>query len=186
MDSASGRISGLPALSGPDSQVLILGTMPGRESLLKGQYYANPRNDFWRLVFGIFGVQLPPGIIYSQRIEFLRERRLAVWDVLHSCERTGSGDEGILSPAANDFESFFQANPGVRCLCFNGKKARELFEEMVRPTLTRGMGLITLPSSSPAHAIAFGKKLENWTNMMAFLGPNPPLRVLRDSPPTKL
>ncbi|MCU0861570.1 MAG: DNA-deoxyinosine glycosylase [Methanomassiliicoccales archaeon] len=149
--------------------------MPGRESLLKGQYYANPRNDFWRLVYGVFDEQLTPGISYSQRIEFLMARRLAVWDVLQSCERSGSGDESITNPAVNDFESFLKANPGIRCVCFNGKKARALFEEMVRPSLTRRMGLITLPSSSPAHAIAFGKKLERWSIIKAFLGPDPPL-----------
>jgi hypoxanthine-DNA glycosylase len=92
---------GLPPIIGERSRILILGTLPGNESLRREQYYANSSNQLWKLLVAVYGEAI--GEDYSQRVEFLHRRRLALWDVLRSAERAGSSDRRIKNPVANDF-----------------------------------------------------------------------------------
>ncbi len=61
------------------SRILILGTLPGDESLRLGQYYSNPRNQFWRILAMSYDTSIPEA--YENRIRFLMSRGLALWDV---------------------------------------------------------------------------------------------------------
>lgn len=148
-----------PPVTTPQASILILGTMPGEKSLARQEYYANPRNQFWRVMEGLFGI--PASAPYAARLARLQENRIALWDVLHSCERLGSLDSAIQNAVPNDFDALLASTPGLRTIAFNGKKAAEWFEKWVSGD-TSGLHKLVLPSTSPAAAMAFEKKLAAW------------------------
>lgn len=155
-----------PPLARPDARLLILGSMPGRESLRQRRYYAFAHNQFWPIMGALFGAgaDLP----YARRVETLLARRVAVWDVLKSCERAGSLDGSIRADTerANDLARFLRAHPDIREIYFNGAKAERAFERHVRPrlgALAARLRFARLPSTSPAHAgLTRAGKLRAW------------------------
>src|SRR5690606_2712382 len=110
---------------------LILGTMPGRASLQAGQYYAHPRNYFWRFIETVLA--LPQQLTYYQRWAALRRHGIAVWDVLQSCVRSGSLDSSIIPATVmpNAFADFLQAHPAIEAIYFNGAIAEKLYRRHV-------------------------------------------------------
>ena len=148
-----------PPIIAPDARILILGTMPGEESLARQEYYANPRNQFWRIMQALF--EIPVTVPYPERISSLQRRRIALWDVLHSCERVGGLDSAIKNAIPNDFAGLLADNPALKAIAFNGKKAAEWFEKWARVDTT-GFQKLVLPSTSPAAALAFEKKVTAW------------------------
>jgi double-stranded uracil-DNA glycosylase len=162
-----------PPLSRGDARVLILGSMPGLESLRRREYYAHPQNQFWPIMGALFGAarELP----YAQRVDTLTRRGIAVWDVLKSCEREGSLDGSIKpeSERPNDFVRFLKMHPGIRAVFFNGGKAQSAFARHVRPrlgALAEQLTFVRLPSTSPAHAgLPRAAKLEAWKTVREFL-----------------
>ncbi|MCK9217634.1 MAG: DNA-deoxyinosine glycosylase [Firmicutes bacterium] len=145
-----------------DCKVLILGTMPGAMSLEKKQYYGNKRNQFWKIIYGLFNKEVEED--YEDRKRFLLNQQIAIWDVLKSCYREGSSDSKIINPIPNDFEAFFIEYPNIKKVYFNGKKAEEFFIKMAKGEkyLKEGLMFYRLPSTSPANAIRFKDKLEQW------------------------
>jgi TDG/mug DNA glycosylase family protein len=147
------------------SRVLILGSMPGKVSLLAGQYYAHPRNLFWRLMEELLAVD--GSAPYPKRIAQLLARGVGLWDVLKTCTRSSSLDSDIVpaSVVANDFAGLLEAYPKIRVVCFNGAKAAASFHRHVLPALGCRDEVVfhRLPSTSPANAsIPLTKKLEAW------------------------
>lgn len=151
-----------PPIAEPGASVLILGSMPGEKSLAARQYYAHPQNSFWRIMRELVG--LDPEAAYRQRLEALKSVRIALWDVLHSCQRKGSLDTAIRNAKPNDFAAFFRKHPGIRLVCFNGSKAEKCYLQLVLPSLAEpSPALARLPSSSPAHAgMSFQQKVAKW------------------------
>jgi hypoxanthine-DNA glycosylase len=160
------RVRGFAPIADASSQVLILGSMPGKASLLAGEYYAHPRNAFWKIMAALFEIDVAAP--YRRRVAALRERRIALWDVLASCTRATSLDSDIetSSIVVNDFTGFFRTHARIRSVCFNGAKAEQLYRRHVLPKLT-GAGELQyhrLPSSSPAHAaLSHAAKVEAWS-----------------------
>lgn len=156
------RIHSFQPIADSHARVLILGTVPSVLSLDKQQYYGNPRNQFWPIIYDLFNRQ--PDDDYASRTAFLLEKRIAIWDVLESCRRTGSSDAKITDPVPNDFETFFARHPNITTVFFNGSKAEELFHRLVAGKMQRrdGIAYDRLPSTSPAHAVPFEKKLQAW------------------------
>lgn len=151
------KIQSFPFSADRHSCVLILGSMPGIESLKQQQYYAHPRNLFWDFMGKLFGGgrDLP----YEKRLAVLRKHGVALWDVAHRCHRKGSLDSNMTDVEVNDFESLFKVAPQIHTIFFNGQKAAELFKRLVQPTLKRKLHLMKLPSTSPANAsVSFPKK----------------------------
>lgn len=146
------------------ARVLILGSMPGIESLRAGQYYAHPRNVFWRIMGDLVGAS--PELPYAARTRRLKKTGIAVWDVLAACAREGSLDAAIdpRSVIANDLVSFLARRPGIRHVFFNGATAEHCFRVHVQPGLDDGARELTrLPSTSPAHAArTYEDKLQAW------------------------
>ena len=143
----------------PDSRVLILGSMPGKISLEKGQYYAHPQNRFWDFIYSIFNT--PINSDYEAKKAFLKSRKIALWDVIKDCQRSGSSDSKIINPVINDFASLLAQYPYIKSILFNGKKAEKLFNQNLNNI--SGIELKTLPSSSPANArISRDQKLAEW------------------------
>jgi len=132
-------------------KVLMLGTMPSAESLKQSFYYAHPRNAFWPIMNSIF--DLPTNSV-EDKTELIKQAGLVLWDVLASCDRVGSLDSAIKNPQANDFTLFLSQYPTVKTICFNGKKAEQLFKRYVikEQSIPNDIEYIVLPSTSPANA----------------------------------
>jgi double-stranded uracil-DNA glycosylase len=140
------RKSGLPPVIDDDTEILILGTLPSDKSLAAGQYYANPGNDFWKLVEAALSqnlVDLP----YQHRIRCLKENRIELWDAYHSCVHPGSMDSHITEQEINDFAALKGLAPKLRLVCFNGGDAAAPEGSLVR----LGYQTCHLPSSSGAN-----------------------------------
>lgn len=158
---------GFVPVSAPDARVLVLGSLPSRLSIERGEYYGNPRNAFWRIMGELFDAG--PDWPYEKRVSQLTNNGIAVWDVLQSSHRPGSMDADIdeASSIANNFSAFFAAHSDLELVCFNGKKAAALFAKLVVPGLPvdfSHMAYVTLPSTSPAYAaMSFAAKLERWS-----------------------
>ena len=149
--------TGFPPIGDRRSVILILGSLPGDESIRAQEYYAHPRNQFWALI-GYASVLSD----YEDKKSFLLERRIALWDTLQRAERDGSLDTKIKNGTPNDFDTFFGMHPDITHIFFNGQAAQKLFlkyegiwADRIRCTL--------LPSSSPANAqLSFEQKKEAW------------------------
>lgn len=156
------RLVSFPPVADRHATLLILGSMPGIRSLEAQQYYAHPHNAFWKIMGKLTGAH--PALPYAQRLHALQQSHIALWDVLHSCERQGSLDTAIRAEAANDFASFFKRHPHITRVCFNGAKAEQSFRRYVagRQTLPE-LHYTRLPSTSPAHAgMRYEEKLAVW------------------------
>lgn len=154
-------IQSFAPIAAPDAEILILGSMPGVASLEANQYYAHPRNAFWRIMGELFGAgtELP----YAERQDILKSRRIAVWDVLQFCQREGSLDSNIKDEVPNDFARFFAAHPHIRRVGLNGGKAAVSFHKYAVEHLPPKASIVTLPSTSPAHAAkTFEQKCAEW------------------------
>jgi len=156
------RIRSFPPVADAQATVLILGSMPGKESLKQHQYYAHPQNAFWKLMGELVGAH--PNLPYPQRLHVLTATHIALWDVLHTCEREGSLDSDIELEEANDFASFFARHPHITQVFFNGSKAEQCFNRFVLDKQALPpLKFHRLPSTSPAHAgMRYADKLQTW------------------------
>ena len=134
-------------ISAPDSTILILGTLPGEKSLELQQYYAHPRNRFWKFLENAYNSNVP--INYAEKIKWLKNNKIALWDVAHSAERLGSLDANMKQVEPNDLIDFLGKYPSIQRIAFNGQKAEKLYDKYF--TRTASYSFISLPSSSPAN-----------------------------------
>lgn len=137
--------------------MLILGSYPGVRSLAAREYYANPHNRFWRAVGRVTRVEAHAP--YAERVAGLHRARIGLWDVLERCDRRGSLDQAIVrgSEVPNDLGRVVGAHPGLRAILLNGSSAATLLHRCVLPRAfwaDAGVAIVTLPSTSPAHAAA--------------------------------
>jgi TDG/mug DNA glycosylase family protein len=157
---------GFPPIARGDAHVLILGSLPGQASLQAREYYAHPRNAFWAIMQEIAGAAGS----YASRCRSLQEMRIAVWDVLSCSVRPGSLDADIdmTSAVPNDFAGFFAAHRDIHLVCFNGRKAQQMFARYAQPAQESGeLAFALLPSTSPAHAsLTPAEKLEIWRGII--------------------
>ncbi|MCW8827261.1 MAG: DNA-deoxyinosine glycosylase [Gammaproteobacteria bacterium] len=159
------HIHSFAPIADPDAHTLILGSIPGKVSLLAGKYYAHPRNAFWKIITTLFNAK--DGLAYDDRADLLISHGIALWDVLQSCTRESSLDSDIDEGTiiTNDFVHFFESHPQISTIYFNGAKAEHLFSRYVLPGLEEGLALNLhrLPSTSPANAsYSFSEKLDAW------------------------
>lgn len=155
------RSEGFAPLSSSDSEVLVLGSLPGRHSIAAQQYYAHPRNAFWKIIEDTYGVRGQ----YTDRCHALVGEGVALWDVLQASVRPGSLDADIdlKTARANDFNGFMQTHEKIEAIVFNGKKAEALFRRLVLPRSFLTLRMQTLPSTSPAYAaMPYERKLSAW------------------------
>ena len=154
--------SSFEPVSAPTARVLILGSLPGQESLRRREYYAHPRNGFWGIVEVLFGI--PSTMSYAERTRRLSRSGVALWDVCASAHRPGSLDVSIRpdSVIANDIAAFLRGHSRTNLICFNGAKAGELFRKHVG--VPKGVPCLLLPSTSPANAtMSFAEKVKCWS-----------------------
>ncbi len=152
------RIACFDPVIGENSRVLILGTMPSVRSLQENFYYAHPGNAFWKILGEAYGCEV---FTVEQKRAVILENGLALWDVMRSCERSGSLDSAIRNPIPNDFAALFERYPDIRRVLFNGAKAEECFLRLAGETLG-GREAVRLPSTSPANTLAYTQKRRLW------------------------
>lgn len=152
-------LRGFPPVVAPNTHTMILGSFPGGASLDAAQYYAHPRNQFWRLLGTVLGERGLHELPYDARLERVLARGIGIWDVLDACHREGSLDSAIRNAKPNDFASLRVQAPLLKKVCFNGKTAGR-FADVISAA---GYETLILPSSSPANAmLSFEQKLLLW------------------------
>lgn len=163
------RIRSFDAVASRDATVLILGSMPGERSLAAAEYYAHPRNAFWKIMQEVAGVDATAS--YQQRLRSLRARGIALWDVLHSCHRKGSLDAAIKhgSVKINNFNALFRKCPRIRVVLFNGEASERYYKRYVLSEIEHGkIKHVRMPSTSPAHAaVPLQQKVKVWRRGIA-------------------
>lgn len=153
-----------------EPKLLVLGTMPSLVSIEESFYYAHPRNAFWPILSAQLGRTLKSN---EDKRKACDDLGVLVWDVLQSCQRSGSLDSAIRSPLANDFESLFKFYPNLHAVAFNGQAAEKLFKTKVvkQQRLPERLEFISLPSTSPAYAaMTFEDKRLLWQEKLFNLG----------------
>jgi TDG/mug DNA glycosylase family protein len=164
------RRHGLPSIIGQNPCVLILGSFPSVMSLERKEYYGNPRNQFWPLMEALVGID--SDLPYQERAAALTERRIALWDVIESCTRAGSGDAAIRDPVGNDVPQLLSRHPTILHIALNGKTGagrwfRRLFPELIHQ---KNISVAAYPSTSPAMArYSFAKKAQAWEAILAYI-----------------
>ena len=148
------------------TRLLVLGSLPGEESLARRQYYANPRNQFWRLIGAVTGLDLVP-LPYQSRLEALLAAGVGLWDTVGAATRRGSLDAAIRLDSANDLAALAATLPALGAVGFNGAKAASL--GLPRLAARADLALIPLPSSSPAYTRPFEEKRTAWMRLAAYL-----------------
>jgi len=155
------QIHSFPPSAAPNAEILILGSMPGGESLRQKQYYAHPSNAFWKIMGELMGFSMEAP--YAERLDALRKNRIALWDSLKSCRREGSLDSDIKDAVPNDFAEFFEKHPKIKKIVFNGKSAQRLFLKFNAELVPGNIRMTSAPSTSPAHAsMTYPQKLAEW------------------------
>ena len=142
------------------AKILILGTMPGSMSLSKQEYYAHPRNHFWKIMYTIFDT-LPISEVFEDKIQLLQSNNIGLWDVLENCERKGSLDIHIKNQKENDFEALFKEFTEIQKIIFNGKQSHAYFIKKFGQI--EGITYYVMPSTSPANTMSFENKLKIWS-----------------------
>ncbi|SDX84584.1 DNA-deoxyinosine glycosylase [Flavobacterium degerlachei] len=154
-------ISSFTPFVSSNTETLILGTMPGIASLEKQEYYAHPRNHFWKIIYTLFN-NMPISEDFNEKIKFLELNRIGLWDVLQNCERKGSLDIHIKKQTENDFDTLFQKYPSINKIIFNGKESHKYF--LKKFGQKEGITYYVMPSTSPANTMSFENKLKIWSS----------------------
>ena len=162
------KINGFPPIEDSTAKVLILGSMPGKASLIAGQYYAHHRNSFWPIMGDL--ISAIPTLPYASRIQILKSNGIALWDVLASCSRDSSLDSDIdkTSASPNDIGLFLSFHHNITNIFFNGTMAEKFFCKFVQHKLEpKLLYYKRLPSTSPANAsLSYYQKLDAWKVVM--------------------
>ncbi|MCO7127155.1 DNA-deoxyinosine glycosylase [Sporolactobacillus shoreicorticis] len=164
-------IYSMPKMIGKDAHVLILGSMPGAQSLAKQQYYANSRNQFWRIMYALFNEEYS-NPSYAEKTEFVKKHQIALWDSIHYCKRRGSLDSAIKDEEPNDIPSLLREHPDIRVIAFNGSKSFAVFKKHFKSGIPSRIDLIKMPSTSPTpsrYPKTMDEKIEDWSKIKNYL-----------------
>ncbi len=141
-----------------NSKILILGSFPSQKSREEMFFYGHPKNRFWRVVSAVFEKKTPQTI--AEKTEFLHSNKIALWDVIASCDIEGSSDSSIRNVVPNDLTEILSVADIAR-IFVNGKTAEKYYNRYIRGKL--GREAVCLPSTSPANAAWSLKELtEAW------------------------
>ncbi len=161
-------ITSFAPIANADAKILILGSMPGVASLTADEYYHHPRNSFWWIISQLLSFDYLSSS-YAERCQQLRHHKIALWDVIHQCQRSGSLDSAIdkLTLATNNFTDFFDTHKQLQHIFCNGGTAYQLFIQRVAKPLAIDLPITQLPSTSPAYAaLTKEKKLIIWQSAL--------------------
>jgi hypoxanthine-DNA glycosylase len=149
----------LPPVYNEESQILILGTFPSVKSREGEFFYHHPQNRFWKVISTIYSESLPDTI--DEKKKLLLRNRTALWDVIQSCDITGSADSSIKNVIPNDITQILK-QADIRSVYANGGMAYRLYKKFIYNYTKRE--IILLPSTSPANASFSSERLvEAWS-----------------------
>ena len=151
------RVQSLPPIIDESSEILILGTMPGKESLRSKEYYAAPNNSFWKIMKRLFNSNMEFKN-YEEKVSCLKKHHIALWDTLQSCERESSLDSNIKEEEYNDIDGLLSRYPQIKKVVFNGKKAANYYKTRLPSSIAY--------STSNACAKKVEEKIQNWSNVL--------------------
>ncbi|WP_249870600.1 DNA-deoxyinosine glycosylase [Oceanobacillus saliphilus] len=164
------KLNSFPPVLPREPKVLILGSMPGGMSLAKDEYYGNPRNHFWPIMFHLFNVQ--PLEDYENKIKFIKSHGIALWDSIGSCYREGSLDASIREEEPNDIMGLLQDYPSIQLIACNGTKSYQTFTKNFPKENLRAVEVVKMPSTSPIpgrYTKTFEGKVEEWSKILDYL-----------------
>lgn len=144
----------IPPVYDENSEILILGSFPSVKSREQGFFYGHPQNRFWKVLSAVHGLQIPNTI--KDKTKMLLNLKIAVWDVIGSCEIEGSADSTIKQVTPNDISTLLEKT-NIKRIFVNGNTAKKHYDKYVKGTI--GVDAICLPSTSPANAIFTLEKL---------------------------
>lgn len=137
-----------PPLYDKNSKILILGSFPSVKSREQNFFYGHPQNRFWKVVATVLEKETPTTI--EEKREFLLSSNIALWDVIASCEITGSSDSSIKNVVANDLTEILET-ANIKKIFVNGKTAEKYYNRYIKDKI--GRDAVCLPSTSPANAM---------------------------------
>ncbi len=147
-----------PPFFDKDSKVLILGSFPSVKSREQMFFYGHPQNRFWKVIAAVTESKLP--VTIKEKKELLQNKHIALWDVIASCEITGSSDSSIKNVIANDISVILE-NSDISRIFVNGKTAEKYYNKYIREAI--GREAVCLPSTSPANAgWSFERLVDAW------------------------
>ena len=165
---------GLKPVYDKNTEILIVGSFPGEESLRREEYYGNSRNYFWRIMQSILNVDFE-SISYQNKLKKLNENKIGIWDTIESCERKGSLDNAITNPQYTDFSIFENLK---KIICNGGLS----FRNISYCSIQKGVKVIKVPSTSPANTtMSLKEKTELWKEALL---EKPIEHITKDSEPT--
>lgn len=140
-----GRKTGFAPVVNQDSQLLILGSFPSVKSREISFYYGNKQNRFWKTICGFFEEEIPQST--AEKIEFLHRRKIALWDMVTSCEIEGSADASMKNIELVDLQEVLGVAK-IQKILLNGTKAYNLFLQKYQDL---PIPYVKMPSTSPAN-----------------------------------
>ncbi|UJL47496.1 DNA-deoxyinosine glycosylase [Virgibacillus sp. NKC19-16] len=161
------KINSFPPVVPRDPKVLILGSIPGGMSLEKQEYYGNPRNHFWSDLYELFDQN--PLDEYEQRIAFVKQHGIALWDSIGKCYREGSLDSNIWEEEPNDIVGLLKEHPTITLIACNGGKSYQTFKRNFPADELEGVDVVKMPSTSPIpgkYTKSFAGKVEAWSKIL--------------------
>lgn len=157
----------LPALCQKDAKILILGSFPSVKSRETMFFYGHPQNRFWPMLAEILGQSVPDSV--EKKRALVLSNRIAMWDVVKTCEITGSSDSSLKAIELTDLSPIF-ANTDIKAIFLNGKKAYQLF--MKSPPSFSG-DIHSMPSTSPANAaVPMEQLIKLWSVILDYIKPD--------------
>lgn len=141
-----------------ESKLLILGSFPSVKSREAQFFYGHPKNRFWRVLSAVLGCKVPE--TQFEKRELLLSKYIALWDVIASCDISGSADNTISNVVPNDLSRILDC-ASIEKIYTNGSKAHELYRKYLLPAT--GIAAFGLPSTSPANAkFSIERLIEEW------------------------
>ncbi|MFZ3580405.1 DNA-deoxyinosine glycosylase [Virgibacillus sp. DJP39] len=164
------KLIGLDPVISVKSKVLIVGSMPSEISLENQQYYGNPRNHFWNILFELFNHKVLTD--YQEKIAFVKNNHLALWDVIGACYREGSLDSKISEEEVNDIPGLLKKYPGIKLIACNGTKSHQTLKKNVDSKKLQKVDILKLPSTSPIpgrYTKTLTGKVQEWKQILNYL-----------------
>lgn len=140
-------IHSFPPFYSESSELLILGSFPSVKSREEGFFYGHPQNRFWKVLAAVYGEAVPTDI--TQKKAMLERHKIALYDVIYSCDIIGSSDSSIRNVIPADIKEII-GNSQVSEIILNGKTAEKFFRRYQDSSLLKMASV--MPSTSPANA----------------------------------
>ena len=141
----AGRKNGFAPVFDEDSRVLILGSFPSVKSREIDFYYGHKQNRFWKMICGYFDEEIPETV--AGKKSFLQRNKIALWDMVISCEIEGSADASVKNAVTADLNEVLH-KAKIEKILLNGTLSYDLFIKSYEKLTTP---YEKMPSTSPAN-----------------------------------